>query len=163
MILYRFSSLQVRVRERNRCTPLTEDIFRRAIESNYYSDAGFEFDLDHVQTNELIRLFMAVREGGVDEGEGWGGGLADLGLAQADGYVVEYPPGFSPGRRVEDIRPDSIPPPSKIVDGEEEWEVKDIRNIWGEPGEQAYGTCVVSIRHSVEGSIISGRYADEKE
>ncbi|KAJ4882231.1 beta-propeller protein [Raphanus sativus] len=50
---------QVQISARLQCEPLSEQIFKPAIQDNYYSSHHFWFELDHLQTNKLICLLSS--------------------------------------------------------------------------------------------------------
>ncbi|XP_057435303.1 uncharacterized protein LOC130728001 isoform X2 [Lotus japonicus] len=51
---------QVQIRVQRKCDPLSEDTFRPVIEDNYYTNAHFWFELDHVQVQKLICLMTPL-------------------------------------------------------------------------------------------------------
>ncbi|KAH7677730.1 Development/cell death domain-containing protein [Dioscorea alata] len=48
---------QVRICIKMQCEPLVEKQFKKAIKDNYYNQVHFWFELDHIQTQDLIALF----------------------------------------------------------------------------------------------------------
>ncbi|KAG4184350.1 hypothetical protein ERO13_A09G168100v2 [Gossypium hirsutum] len=51
---------QVQIRVRMQCQPLLEEQFRPIISDNYYCRNHFWFELDHVQTNNLMSLLASL-------------------------------------------------------------------------------------------------------
>ncbi|KAM0953787.1 putative DCD domain-containing protein NRP [Dioscorea sansibarensis] len=48
---------QVRICIKMQCQPLVENQFKKVIKNNYYNQLHFWFELDHMQTQDLIALF----------------------------------------------------------------------------------------------------------
>lgn len=53
-----FSCPQVKFSVRQKCSPLTEAVFKEAISDNYFSTTHFMFELTHTQKDHLLSLFL---------------------------------------------------------------------------------------------------------
>ncbi|KAH7365670.1 hypothetical protein KP509_18G040600 [Ceratopteris richardii] len=148
---------QTRVRVRCQCAPLTENIYKQALAANYVNNAQRHilFELNHVQTDKLISLYMrnslsvsrhvvGLQCGSMsaDKGEdvdswmkhkkpqtaalkAWENAVAFT-SAQNFGYsILEYKGAISPGQRYDD-------PSNRVESSSQDFLQKDVEPMPGD-------------------------------